>query len=259
MMRRLRKGLFQILGLRRYLALVSRAYMAFTRLGGLKKSYPELFFLDRLVQPGFHCIDIGANLGYYTVPLSRRCGPSGRIWAVEPVPVFADILESHLRRLGVHNVDVLRVALGAEKGRVQMGTPEIDGVFRHGRTHVLRQPSDDLARLYTVPVEIPDSLFAHIERLDFVKCDVEGYEAVVFSAFTGILDRFRPVLQIEITGAENRRYLFGLLEELGYRAYLLRNERLNAVSLEQALSVEGHDFYFLPDKPARTAVDGADV
>ena len=67
--RSLRGWLYGQLGPEGYLALVSRVYLWLVRRGLVEKQYPELFFLSRLVRPGAYCIDIGANLGYYSVQL----------------------------------------------------------------------------------------------------------------------------------------------------------------------------------------------
>ena len=67
-------------------------------------------------------------------------------------------------------------------------------------------------------------LFAGLERLDFVKCDVEGYELIVMRELRPLLERFRPTVLIE-TGGENRPQIIELFTELGYRGYTLENGR----------------------------------
>ncbi|MCK9561822.1 MAG: hypothetical protein M0R02_03785, partial [Bacteroidales bacterium] len=64
-MKHIRAFLLSILGLRRYLELISAVYIHFVTKGFWKKKYPELFYLDSIITEGNVCIDIGANLGYY--------------------------------------------------------------------------------------------------------------------------------------------------------------------------------------------------
>src|SRR4028119_421162 len=88
MMKALRKLLVRTLGFERYIRFVSGVYLRLVRGGWGRQKYPELFFLEQIIQPGFVCLDIGANLGYYSVALSRLAGPEGQVLAVEPIPDF---------------------------------------------------------------------------------------------------------------------------------------------------------------------------
>ena len=83
MMKPVRKGLVRALGFERYIRFVSQVYLRLVGAGWGKARYPELFFLRKIIRPGFVCLDIGANLGYYSVALSRLAGPTGRVLAVE--------------------------------------------------------------------------------------------------------------------------------------------------------------------------------
>ena len=246
LMRLLRSMLFQVLGPERYLQLLSRVYLALVRYRLVEKQYPELFFLEEFVEPGAYCIDIGANLGYYTLPLARLSGPAGRVWAVEPVPLFMRILKRNIEAAGAQNVTMLPYALGPEQASVHMGTPQVAGVFRHGCTQVLGQGEAPAVRTYEVEMRRPDDLFRDLDRLDFVKCDVEGYETELFPHFTETLRRHRPVVQVEISTAEKRREMLALMSRLGYSVHVLQGGRLAALSPEQVLRQEGGDFYFLP-------------
>ena len=54
----------KLVGLKAYYIIISRIYTSLTANGFLKKKYPELFYLEKIIKPGFVCIDIGANMGY---------------------------------------------------------------------------------------------------------------------------------------------------------------------------------------------------
>src|SRR5437773_815579 len=92
----LRKFLLALLGKKGYYIIISRIYISLTSSGFLKKKYPELFYLNKIIKPGFVCIDIGANMGYYSTFMSRLAGKDGKVFSVEPVPLFADILKLNL-------------------------------------------------------------------------------------------------------------------------------------------------------------------
>ncbi|HEX8429016.1 FkbM family methyltransferase [Hymenobacter sp.] len=255
MVKQLRKLLVQTLGFKQYIRFVSGVYLRLVGAGWGKRQYPELFFLEKLIKPGFVCLDIGANLGYYSVALSRLAGPEGQVLAVEPIPDFQAIWQDNVKRSGVRNLTLLPYALGGQNTTVQMGTPERDGLLHHGMTKVAASnPHEHYARTYDVPMRVPDDLLAHLPRLDFVKCDVEGFEFEVFRHMQATLRRFQPLIQTELNGLENRLAVVNLLAELGYKPFLL-SERSELVpctegQLQGAVSA---DFYFQPLNPAAGA------
>jgi len=247
-MKELRKLLVRALGFERYIRLVSRVYLRLVGAGWGKSKYPELFFLAKIVKPGFVCLDIGANLGYYSVALSRLVGPQGKVLAVEPIPAFQTIWKDNVRLSGHNNLTLLPYALGGENTTVQMGTPERNGLLHHGMTKVAASNTQEhYARTYDVPMRVPDELLTDLVRLDFVKCDVEGFEYEVFRHMQDTLRRFRPLIQTELNGLQNRHDVVALLEKLGYKPFVLseRSELVpcTAAQLESAVTA---DFYFQP-------------
>lgn len=244
MEKQLRALLLDALGHQKYLALVSDVYIRLIRNGFLKKKYPELFFLKELVKPGDVCVDIGANVGYYSSFLSQHAGKTGHVFAVEPVDLFAGVFKQNISQFGAGNVTLYQTALGGEEKTIQMGTPVIDGVFRHGLTKVIDGDGAAGMETYEVPMNIPDVLFANLQRLDFLKCDVEGYEVFIMPHFIKTISRFKPVIQMEISSAENRQAIFELFIPIGYTIYRLGEAGLEAMGSTEALNYEGGDFYF---------------
>ena len=80
----------------------------------------------------------------------------------------------------------------------------------------------DGAVTFTAQMRRGSELFAGLERLDLIKCDVEGYELVIMREIRPLLERFRPTVLIE-TGGENRPQIIALFTELGYKGYILEN------------------------------------
>ena len=256
MIKLFRKLLVRTLGFERYIRLVSRVYLRLVGAGWGRSKYPELFFLQQVVRPGFVCLDIGANLGYYSVALSRLAGPQGQVLAVEPIPEFQAIWQDNVRLSGIDNLTLLPYALGGQSTTVQMGTPERNGLLHHGMTKVAASnPHEHYARTYDVPMRVPDELFRHLPRLDFVKCDVEGFEYEVFRHMQDTLRRFRPLIQTELNGLENRRAVAELLAGLGYAPFVLAagGTELVPCSAEQLGSAVTADFYFQSVLPAAGA------
>lgn len=219
------KILYRMLPLEGYLRAVSRLFFLWQRLGiGRRAPATEyVYHLPRLVRPGDVCIDIGANLGYYTRTLARLTGPAGRVYAVEPVPPILRVLRRNVRRC--RNVEILPCALGTEDKAIVMANDSAreTGYFGTGRNFV-NEAGKPAAVTFEARMHRGSELFAGLERLDFVKCDVEGYEAVVMNEMRPLLERFRPTVLIE-TGGGQRPRIIRLFTQLGYAGYTLEEGR----------------------------------
>ena len=217
--------LYRTLPLEAYLRVVSRLFFLWQRLGiGRNDPATEyVYHLPRIVRPGDACIDIGANLGYYARTISRLAGVDGQLFAVEPVAPIRKVLCRNLRRCP--NVEILPYALGAEDRDVRMGnaTLHTGGYFGTGQNFVMRN-GDTADMEFTATMRRGSQLFSHLTRLDFIKCDIEGYETVVMEEMRPLLERFHPVVLIE-SGGENRPQIIALFRSLGYEGYTLKRGR----------------------------------
>jgi FkbM family methyltransferase len=175
-----------------------------------------LAFLRR----GSVAIDVGANLGEWTVPLARSVDGAGRVIAIEPAPVSATALEATLAANALHQAEIVRCAIGDHDGSTEFSVPVVTsartdtGAARIGPAGVGHEA-------FCVPLRSLDSLAAerHVDRLDLIKIDVEGDERRVLDGAAAILERWRPVLVIE-TGHEaegDRSAIHDRLRALGYR------------------------------------------
>ncbi|HOY38508.1 MAG: FkbM family methyltransferase [Bacteroidales bacterium] len=243
-MKFIRKLLYKFLRIENYLRLVSSVYLLLIKAGFYKRKYPEIFFLKQIIKEGDVCLDIGANLGYYSWFISKFCGKDGKLIAVEPVPLFGKIWLRNMKSSKFANFRLESCALGSENTRVKMATPEVNGVLHHGMTHVVNEGEAQQSTCYEVEMKIPDALFSALDRLNFVKIDVEGYEFIVFSNMVNTISKFHPVIQAELSGSENRLKVLALLESLYYKPHVLENQQLRAVNqsdIETGIS----DFYFI--------------
>ena len=243
----LRKIIIKVLGIQLYLTIISKVYVFLTTKGCMKKKYPELFFLHKIIKSGDTCIDIGANLGYYSTKMSILCGTGGHVYAVEPVPMFYSIWAKNVKQSGIQNLELFPFALGCSEGVVQMGMPEKNGLAHHGMTKVTNSSNETFVKLFDVNMRIPDNLFSKLNRLDFIKCDIEGYENIAFANMTETLKRFTPIIQCELGGDENREKVISQLESFGYTTYILNVNTL-VIATPEVKKESTTDFYFLQGK-----------
>lgn len=243
-MKAIRKLIYSILGLHGYLRLISKVYIYLIRRGMLKSKYPELFFIKKIVKPGDTCLDIGANVGYYSHFLCKYSGIKGNVYAVEPIPDFRAVLMKNIPSKYKKNYILFPYALGSEEKKIEMGLPVVGGLIHHGMTHVLDSNDEHtMAQRFEVEMKVPDKLFSEIEKLDFVKCDVEGYEYYVFSNMKETLIKHKPIVQCEL-GGEHKKDTIDLMKSLGYVVYALENESLKRLPENQVLQY-ANDVYFV--------------
>ncbi len=219
------KILYRLLPLGGYLRVVSRMFFLWQRLGiGRHAAATEyLYHLENLVRKGDTCIDIGANLGYYTRTLSRLAGASGAVCAVEPMPPVFAVLRRNVRRC--RNVALFPYALGEENRTITMANSSAlrDGYLGTGQNFV-NDSGVEATVSYTAEMRRGTELFASLARIDFIKCDIEGYELHVMRQMRPLIEKHRPTVLIE-TGGENRAAVVAMFTEMGYKGYTLDHGR----------------------------------
>lgn len=174
-------------------------------------------FRDRL-RPGMHVLDIGANIGYFTMLSASLVGPSGAVTAIEPNPDSARLLETSRRANSFDNVVVLQVAAGRDRGLLVL-----HGSYGNVMTSAAPEEAKALINSTTVPSFRVDDLIPQNDKIDFVKIDVEGaeYNALLGAAelikrcHPTIVSEFSPPMMPGISGIDGRGYLRFLLD-FGY-------------------------------------------
>ena len=134
-MKLVRKILVKILGFKGYLRLISRVYITMIRKGMKKDQYPEIHHLRNVLKPGMCVVDIGANLAYYSSVMSDMVGENGKVIAIEPIPLFAEVFKRNTKNR--NNIQLFVVALGSENKTVTMGIPVVNGLIRHGLSQII--------------------------------------------------------------------------------------------------------------------------
>lgn len=145
---------------------------------------------ERHCRPGMTVVDVGANLGYYSLLAARLVGAAGRVVALEPNSENCRLLLSSLRLGGVRNVEVIPVACDTMTGWAYYSTHVgsngglVDDGDLLGRPGVV-VPTFRLDDVVTGPVHL-------------LKLDVEGAEGRVVQGATRILERERPIVTTEL-------------------------------------------------------------
>lgn len=129
------------------------------------------------LQPGMTVVDVGANVGYYTLMAASLVGEEGQVHAFEPSPYAFHRLHATIRDNHISQVSLVQAALGDQRGRARLFLPAQIG------NHTPTLLGEDTQRTVEVPVHTLDEYVRErgIERIDLLKLDVEGFEPNVIA------------------------------------------------------------------------------
>lgn len=189
----------------------------------------DTYHIKRLLPPGAVICDVGANFGYYSISLAAFLNPNGRVFAFEPHPKTRIHLERNiaLNQLG-GMITAVPYALSDALGFAFMANRK----GNTGAAHV-SQGGDTKIELTTL-----DSFCAEhqLSRLDFMKIDVEGFEARVLRGAERSLRTFHPILLIELMPEQLERAgstaaeVASLLRDYGYELYVSNRKHLELLA-----------------------------
>lgn len=187
--------------------------------------FKERRFLDAFLKPGDVYIDIGANIGLFTLIAARCVGPQGHVHAIEPVAGTFRQLGENIALNHVSNVSLHQIAFSDNPGQAEIFV-SLDG---HAGLNSLARPSGEEFVTETVVLSRLDDFLAVKEltgHVAMIKLDVEGWEAHVLAGGRRTFSSpTAPVLQIEFTSEASQSagissvQLYQLLVEMGYRLF----------------------------------------
>lgn len=160
----------------------------------------ETRWLKRTLRADWCVLDVGANFGYYSLLIASATRDRATIHSFEPNPASLESLQENIRLNGFQNIHVHNLALSDQSGTLDLLVPtggnEGLGHLRGQETVPPQRPEE------VIPVQtqtLDEFVKSHgVDRLDFIKMDVEGAEAMVLKGAGDSLRRFRPLMMIEI-------------------------------------------------------------
>ena len=167
----------------------------------------EYDLLSEMVSPGDWAVDIGANIGTYTLRLSDLVGATGRVIAFEPVPHTFELLASNVCATRRSNVTLINAALSDSHRVVGMDVPT-GGVAGSANYYQAHLSADGALQVICLPFDA----LQITAPIRLVKIDAEGHELSVLKGMSGILQRDHPTLIIEGDNAQVEQFL----SDLGY-------------------------------------------
>lgn len=153
--------------------------------------------LRSVLSPGHTFVDVGANIGYFSLLAASLVGSAGRVIAFEPNPANCELLRRSATANGFEKViDLHPVAVAEQNQQLHFATAGIDS---NGRVVNPAEAAAEVVPLPTVEAVALDDALASCDRVDVIKLDVEGAEARAWRGMQAIVHRHHPVLIFEFS------------------------------------------------------------
>lgn len=180
----------------------------------------QSYEMQSILQPGDTVIDVGANLGCYTLPFAERVGAAGKVIAVEPFRWLRQIVASNVAINGLSNVWLPPVGLGAARASFEARPPQFRFFSSPGGVKLHQQQDmkpEEVMQMYDwdvaperVTVLTMDELLGvvpsagvellglpPIDGVRLIKIDVEGMEKEVIAGARSVVQMFKPIIWSE--------------------------------------------------------------
>jgi FkbM family methyltransferase len=227
------------------------AYLAYKR---LVEAGP-MGSLKSVVAPGSTVIDVGANIGFFSLKFGRWVGAAGRVVAIEPERRNVAALRRRVRSAGLEGViECVNAAAAERSGEVRLAVNPV-----HPGGHRVADEGEPVRA-----VTIDEITAGDPRRVALIKIDVQGAELSVLSGARRVVERHRPAIFTEIDSDSLEQFgssaaeLIETLDSLGYVGYTLTRRGVSTPQAPRALIVKSGGSYFdalfLPegrDTPAR--------
>lgn len=176
---------------------------------------PDLNAILRHVRKDSVVVDVGANVGYFTMSMAKAVGPKGQVWAVEPSPENIVRLRQNMELNSLTNIILIEAALSDNDGSAALNMAT-DGAWNS--LHPVYDPRRDAHRTIQVTTRTMDSLWREngSPKVSAIKIDVDGHQFEVLRGASDLLSQSRPYVMVEIVPPEQRQAVTAFLAGLGY-------------------------------------------
>lgn len=189
----------------------------------------EVDLYKTLLSEGSNVIEIGANIGLHTIPLSKICG-KGSIICFEPQPPIFNMLCGNLAINNILNVMPYNKAVGDRCGSVVIPVSSYDKPWNYGSFSIEKgynsegdydaspaqpSPAQQCIDLITIDAFTESTGL----KVDFIKIDVEGYELNCIRGAVNTIKDNRPAIFCEAINKNITNEVVSFLSDLGYEGF----------------------------------------
>lgn len=205
-------------------------YFFLIRSGRFVSSEKEFKLVRSIIPEGAKVVDIGANVGHYTVLFSELVGEKGRVLAFEPIPKTFNMLASNVRWSKSENVTLINAAISDAGMEVNFTIPEENLYQSH-------MDVDGEIRVMCFPL---NNFLPKNWELCFLKIDAEGCDEEIIKNSIDTLNIYRPIVMAELN-SQKANELIDIFSDYSVRAikgshnkFFVPNEKLDAFPLQDS-------------------------
>lgn len=210
----------------------------------------ESEMLYKLVNDDSIIFDVGANIGWYSNHLSKKL-PSSTIYAFEPIPETFAQLKRNTALNSAANIKLNNFAFSdAPQTLTFYYSPTITGAS--SSQNITERP--DMVKLECKADTIDSFVVANnIPRIDFIKCDVEGAEFMVYKGGAATIAKHKPIVFTEMLRKWAAKFnyhpndIIAFFKELGYNCYTSHAGRLHPIATVTDETMETNYFFLHPE------------
>lgn len=179
----------------------------------------ETEIIEKLVKPGMTVLDIGANIGWFSLLLAHHVGNDGKVHAFEANPSVIQLLKNNIalnsKLLDGKQIFCHQVAIGAEDGDADFYCPAPGEEGLGGLQDTARTPQ---AYKIKAPMTTLDHFIAkeRLTKVHFMKMDIEGGEYDALKGGLNLLDNLRPIILLEACDINAKHYGYRVFELLSF-------------------------------------------
>lgn len=207
--------------------------------------------ISKLLRKGMVCLDIGSNIGYYALLEHKIVGNEGKVIAIEPSPANYNTLKENIKLQNSSNIENYNFAAGDKNGLTRFVIDK-----RSNGCMTIPEGEEPIipGEIIEVPIKKIDDFIDEIklQQVDFLRMDVEGYEHHVFNGMNKTLEKFKPMIQIEVhsslMGKETTIQLLKTLKKQGYEILYYIPRDVDVPIIGTSRNIKKYDISTIVDK-----------
>ncbi len=242
------KVVFNLLipALRTSFAFVGEHKMFLDKFDSLNLSIPgdyepfETKIVKKMVKKGYTVLDIGANIGYYTLIFAKLVGKSGKVYTFEPDPSNFALLQRNIKINNYQNVILVNKAVSNKNGKGKLFLSE-----KNMGDHVIFDLYNGRKTIEIEIIKIDDYFKNYNGRIDFIKMDIQGAEGSTIEGMASVLKKNKNMIiltefypyGLKRFGIDAKNFL-NLLLNYGFKLYNLneRKKKMESINISEFIN-----------------------
>ena len=211
---------------------------------------PEMALIPKILNSPKIIVDVGANYGPYSFFLSKLY-PQSKIFAFEPATRSMSIFKEIIKKFNLKNVIPVKKGLGSKEEEKEICMPRQYTILAYvAEKNAQRKKEDAFEK---IEITTLDNFVKRnkIPRIDFIKCDVEGFELEVFNGAKNSIKKLKPIIFVEIEERHTKKYginpqeVLAFFKKLKYSCYAVKGISFKETDL---ITKDNPLYLFMPKK-----------